>query len=306
MLFYDASVKRIIQLMIPRMIGLAGNQIAVVVVTILASTLSAGSLTIFNYANNLQGIPVGIFGISLAVAAFPYFSQSLSENDASAFRKIFSLQFRRILYFLIPISFTLLLLRAQIVRVVLGTGAFDWEATRLTAQALGFFSLSICAQGLIPLLARSFYALEDTVTPVVVSFIDIAATIILSLVLLPHFGILGLVFADSIGAIGNMLVLFILLHRRFGDLHDSELAQSVMRISALSLVAAAIMYLMLQLTAPLLDTHTFVGIFTQGLLSGSVGIAVYVLLSILLGFDEVRVVKRYLLKFIRPLVTETK
>ncbi len=305
-LFYDASVKRIMQLMIPRMVGLAGNQIAVVVVTILASTLSAGSLAVFNYANNLQSIPIGIFGISLAVAAFPYFSKSLSENDDASFRKMFSVQCRRILYFLIPISFSLLLLRAQIVRVILGTGAFDWNATHLTAQALGFFSLAICAQGLVPLLARSFYALEDTVTPVVVSFVDIGATIILSLLLLPNFGVLGLVFADAIGGIGNMLVLFILLHRRFGDLDDTELARSIMRISAVSLVASALMYLSLQYTARLLDTHTFIGIFTQGAVSGSIGIAVYVLLSMLLGFDEIHSVKRYILKFLRPLTAKSK
>ncbi len=299
--FYDESVKRIIRLMIPRMIGLAGNQLAVVVVTILASTLSVGSLAIFNYANNLQSIPVGIFGISLAVAAFPYFSKTLSENDPAAFKRLFSLQFRRILYFLIPISFTTLLLRAQIVRVVLGTGAFDWNATWYTAQALGFFSLSICAQGLIPLLARSFYALEDTVTPVLVSFIDIIATIGLSLLLLPSFGILGLVCADSIGAISNMLVLFMILHRRFGDLQDTELMRSLIRISSLSLIAGALMYLMLQVTVAFVDTATFLGIFIQGLVSGSVGIAVYILLSILLGFDEVHVVKKYILKFIKPL-----
>ncbi len=298
----DAPLRRIFSLMVPRTIGLAANQISSFVITILASTLSAGSLAIYNFSSNLQSFPVTIFGISLAVAAFPSFSKTLAENNTSGFKDMFSLQLRRILYFLIPLSFTILMLRAHIVRVVLGAGAFDWEDTRLTANALGFFALSLSAQGLTPLLTRSFYALEDTLTPVIISFMGVGITIILSLAFFRTYGVLGLVFADVVGSVAYLVTLFAVLHHRLGDLRDSELLISIRRITIISLLAAALIYLSLQITAQLMETSTFAGIFAQGAVSGAIGIATYIAISMMMGFDEITIVKRYLLKFLKPLL----
>ena len=297
----DRNAIKIFLLMIPRTIGLVGNQVDVFVTTFLASGLSAGSLAVFNYANNLQSFPIGIFGVSLAVAAFPAFSKSIAENNRQEFRHVFSTQFRRILFFLIPISFSLLLLRAQIVRVILGTGSFDWSATRLTAQILGYFSLSIVAQGLIPLLARSFYALEDTRTPMMISILCIAIDTILSILWIKPFGIIGIAFSFSITNVLNLILLLVFLHRRVGDLDDTRILSSVVRITSVGLVGAAITYLSLQGFALILDTHTFLGIFMQGLISGVAGLSTYVFLSIVLRFEEVAVVKNYARRLFKPL-----
>jgi len=299
-LIVDKQVKRIFILMIPRTIGLAASQLNIVVITLLASLLPAGSLAIYNYANNLQSFPVSVFGISLAIAAFPSFSRVISNDNQDEFRRLFSLQIRRILYFLIPISLTILLLRAQIIRVVLGAGFFDWEATRLTAQTLGYFALSLTSQGLIPLLARSFYALEDTKTPVVIGIFSMIINIILSFILVKPFGVIGLALAFSLASIINMIILFLYLHKRFGDLNDKSLIRSISRILSISILSGAFIYLSLQITAEIFNTRTFMGIFLQGLISGSIGIILYIWLSFIMKFDEVQIIRSYLSKLINP------
>ena len=167
------------------------------VTVIIASTLAAGSVAYFNLANNLQSFPISIFGVSIAIACFPVFSQAFADKNHEQFMINFSVNFRRILYLIIPFSVFLLLLRAQIVRLVLGSGNFTWHDTIQTAQTLGFFSLSLFAQSLIPLLARSFYAFEDTKTPVWISSVGIVINIIGAIFLGRIYGIFGVAIAFS-------------------------------------------------------------------------------------------------------------
>lgn len=302
----DRHLKRIFILMLPRSLGLAVGQFNLLMVTSIASWLPAGQLSVFNFANNLQSFPVGIFGISLAVSAFPSFSRTLGSNNIEGFKKIFSLQFRRIIYFLMPLSIVILLLRAQVVRVILGSGNFDWQATYLTAQVLGYFSLSLIAQGLIPLLARSFYAFEDTKTPVLVGVASVVMNLVLSYYLAGIYGVIGLAIAFSLSSIFNFAVLFVLLRRRFGDLGDIELLNSIRRIAIISTLAGAMVYLALQLGARLFTTTTFVGILAQGVFAGLVGAAVYVSMTLMLNLDEITVVKKFLTQFFTPLLNAVK
>src|SRR3989344_2428686 len=295
----SAAAKRIFVLMIPRAIGLAASQINQTIILILASALPAGHLAIFMYADNLRSFPIGIFGISLAVATFPSFSQTLAANDLTRFRTIFSRRFRQIIFFLIPISFTILLLRAHIVRVVLGSGSFDWNATLLTAQKLGYFAIAISAQGLIPLMARAFYAAEDTRTPVIISISGMCITIGLALFLVRYFGLIGLAIADASANLLMMLAFFIFLHAKLGDLNDHEIARAVRRILSIRLVSAAIVHFTLQATDVLLASRTFVGVLLHGTVAGSAGFITYLTLALLLNFDEAAVIRNFLRRAFR-------
>lgn len=291
---FDSNLKKILKLMVPRTIGLAAGQINLLVITMIASTLSAGSIAVFNYANNLQSLPVSLFAVSLAVAVFPTFTQAANEKDDVLFNKNFSASFRRILFLLIPISMFIVVLRAQIVRVILGSGAFDWDNTSQTAQTLGFFAMSIFAQGLIPLLARSFYAYEDTKTPMAISILSIAVNIFLSFVLSEPFGVFGLAIAFSISSILNMFLLYVFLHFKIKGIDDYQIYNSLSKILINSILSSAIVYLSLYFFDVFLDTHTFWGIFLQGLFAGLLGLISYVLLGILLKLDEVKIVQKLL------------
>src|SRR3989338_7822651 len=128
------EVKRVFKLMLPRTLGLAAGQVNQLVITMVASTLMAGSIAVFNLANNLQSFPISIFGVSLAIAVFPVFSEALARADQDKFRTAFSIHFRRVIFLIIPVSIFILLLRAQLVRVILGSGNFDWSDTYYIAQ----------------------------------------------------------------------------------------------------------------------------------------------------------------------------
>ncbi|NCU42113.1 MAG: murein biosynthesis integral membrane protein MurJ, partial [Candidatus Moranbacteria bacterium] len=125
----NKQVKKILLLMLPQVFSVASGQINFWIITIFASLMASGSLAVFNLANNLQSIPLALVGVSFAVAVFPKLSQLASDGDMKEFSEVFLKTLRRILYFVIPATVFLILLRAQIVRVVLGGGIFDWKDT---------------------------------------------------------------------------------------------------------------------------------------------------------------------------------
>ncbi|MDQ3244978.1 MAG: oligosaccharide flippase family protein, partial [bacterium] len=148
------EIKNVILVSLPRTLGLAFNSIAIIVIISFASYFEHGSISIFNFAYNLQTTPLGIIGLSYAVAAFPALSKSFSTGNFQDFKNNLRIASKAIIFWSLPVSFLFIVLRAQIVRVILGTGLFSWENTRLVAASLAIFSLSIVAQGLIALFAR--------------------------------------------------------------------------------------------------------------------------------------------------------
>lgn len=286
--FRHEGIKKIWKLMIPRTMSLALDQINLLVITILASLTAVGSITIFNFANNLQNFPVSIFGVAYAIAAFPYLAEAVSKNDISLFRTHFSKTFSQILFFIIPISCLIILLRAQIVRLVLGVGKFDWEDTYLTAQSLGLFSLAIFAQALIHLLARTFYSLSDTKTPFFTSIFGVFTNIILGIILVKTFGVLGLVFSYSFASFLNMILLLSILRLRVGDLGDFRLIKNIMKILLISLVMSVAVYGTLHLIAPRVDMQTFLGILEQTAGAGLVGVLVFIILGWIFKCEETK------------------
>ncbi|RJO59756.1 murein biosynthesis integral membrane protein MurJ [Candidatus Parcubacteria bacterium] len=291
------GVKEVGRLMLPRTFGLAVNQIDQLVSTIIASSLAAGSLTQLNFANNLQNFPINVFGVSLAIAVFPVFSEAFASQNLPAFKAHFSKTIRRLLVVMIPTSVLLLVLRAQIVRVVVGARAFDWNATYLTAQILGFFTLSIFAQALIPILARSFYALKDTATPVKVGILAVIVDIALAVYLAPRLGIIGVALAFSISSLVNMSFLYYLLRRRLGDLDDAHIARSCVKIVIASLFAGVSAWAALRFAALGVDMRTLVGIFLQGLTAGIFGILVFLITASLFKVEEMEIFRDWWRKF---------
>lgn len=295
------EVRRIIKLMLPRTLGLAANQINQLVITSIASTLTVGSIAIFNLANNLQSFPISIFGLSFAIAAFPVFSRAWAQAKPEDFRGCFSITFRKILFFIIPVSVLLLVMRAQVVRIVLGAGVFDWEDTYYTAQVLGVFTLSLFAQGTIPLLARSFYSHENTRTPVVIGIVSVFLNLILSFILSRAYGIVGLALAFSIANIVNMLLLLIVLRERVGDLDDRNLIISVFKVSINSMIAGAASYGLLHFVALFVNMQSALGIFVQILVAGIGGLIVYLLMSSWTKMPEVLIIKSFITNYIKPI-----
>jgi len=282
----NQDFKKIMTMMVPRALALSVSQLNWFAITIIASTLAAGSLSVFNLAYNLQSFPVGILALSFAIAAFPELSNLAAKKDTAGFKKTFLGAGRQIFFLMIPASILLLMLRAQIVRVILGSGRFNWENTIQTADVLAFFTLSLFAQGLIYLLARAFYAYEDTKTPFWIGLVSVGLNIILSIYLARLWGVVGLTMGFSVSQLLNFCLLWIFLRHKVGSLGEGKIIFSVFKIS----VAGVLMALAIQICkvplAGILNLDTFLGIFGQGAIAGTMGLAVFTLAAYLLKTPE--------------------
>lgn len=287
----DRGVRNILKMMIPRTLTLVTSQMNLVVITIIATTLASGSLSAFNAANNLQSFPLSLFAISFAVAAFPTLSSLSDEKDRDEFAKNLTMAAKQILFFVIPVSILLVALRAQIVRTILGSGKISWEDTILLFNSLAIFSFSLFAQSVIPLFSRAFWALHDAKTPFYVSLASVFLNIILATRLTDSFGTLGLVAAFSLSSIFSALSLYYLINKKTSFACHKKICVSILKISTASIISGVIAHYFLYAIEPFLDTHTGIGIFSQGLLAGFAGIFSYCILSWKLAIEEFIIIK---------------
>jgi len=282
--FKNKYIRKVGRMMVPRTMSLAISQINLVVITIIASTLAGGSLAVFNFANNLQSFPIGIFGISFAIAAFP--TLSAIAFDKKKLVDNFSNIFRQILFFIVPATVLLLALRAQIIRVILGTGQFDWEDTILTIHTLGFFIISLFAQASLPLLVRMFYARHNSKTPFFIGLISAFVNVILSLYFARRLGVAGLALAFSIASILNFVLLWLWLRIEIGNLDEVRILISAIKFSAAALVGGIAVQGMKLLIWPYIDMTRVWGVLTQGLAAGISGILIYIAFCALFKSEE--------------------
>lgn len=284
--FRHEGVKRIVKLTFPRTLSLTINQIIWLGMTAIASMLGSGRLAVFNLANNLYSFPLGVFGLSFAAAAFPSLSEWAVKKDWQRFSESLSFALRQVLFFIVPASGLLIVLRAQIVRVILGSGKFDWEDTILTIQTLQYFILGLFAQAIVYLLIRAFFALEDTKTPFYIGLVAAALEILLALILVKYLGVSGLALAVSVGSFLWLVLLWIFLRRKVKFVDAKEIIWSAAKIVFAAFLASLGAYGMLYVLAPMVNMQTGLGVFLQGFLAGISGMAIYILFGILLRLPE--------------------
>jgi putative peptidoglycan lipid II flippase len=194
--FKDESFRKVVRLSIPRSVGLAASQINLVVMTAIASKLASGNIAIFNLADNLSRPLLTFVGISFSTAAFPSLALAFSKKSKDKFFQIFSETFSKIIYFILPLSLLLFILRDLVVKIILKVGKFGLIDTHLTAACLGMFALGLFAQSLVLLIAKVFYAVQNTKIPAIASIITMIFNIPLALFFVRFFS-----FQNSIQAI---------------------------------------------------------------------------------------------------------
>ncbi|KKR91430.1 MAG: Integral membrane protein MviN [Candidatus Falkowbacteria bacterium GW2011_GWA2_41_14] len=279
---------RVAKLSLPRSLGLGLNQIILIFITASASLLSAGSIAVFNLSFNLQSVPLAVIGMSYSVAAFPTLSRLFIGNKKKEFLDQSAIAVRQIIFWSITASALIIVLRAQIVRTIFGSGNFGWQDTRLTAAAMSIFAFSITAQSLVVLFTRAFYASGKTWKPITINaisavFIIGATPIFISLIKNNFFlasffdlvlrvggvagtDMLALPLAYSLGMIANCVLLFISFQKEFGDVWSSARKTFFETLSA-SLFAGIVSYFSLNFLDNVFDINTFIGIFSQGFLA---------------------------------------
>lgn len=301
---FSAPVKKVFALSVPRVVALSAGGIADIAFIAIASAMGSGSIAVFKFAQNLRFVPIGLFGVSFAVAAYPALSGAGARENAPEFYSAFFGTLRSILFWILPIASLFYVLRAQIVRVALGAGAFSWQDTRLTAAILGIMAFAIVAESLSSLLIRSFYALGNTVVPFFVNAVSAFGAVALAVVLAHAFenpgnplfvflvrilrvdgvagsGVLGLALGAAAGSVLDSALLFWglkrVMRRRLGRLGIKKYADlrdvPMMGVSAVCAGFAA--YGMLRVANEFVTLDRFSGVLVQGAVSSLVGAMVY-------------------------------
>jgi len=313
------GVKKIGLLMIPRTIGLAASQIALIVQNVIGSLLSAGSIAIINLATNIYTVPMAIFGSSYAIALFPNLAEKAAQERKEEFINDLSWGIRKILFWIIPSAIGIFLLRNQIIRLILGSKQFSWSDTKLTAAALGIFCGALLGQSIIPLLARAFFAFHDTKTPVLISIFSSLLTVGLSYLLtqnqLSEFyfqilkitnpllkaqtdpRVLGLPLACSVGSLINLFLLLLFLRQKLGSLEGGRILKSGVKMLIASVFMGIFVYFSLRLVSVVFKeiTRPLLFIALQVLVAVLGGFLVYLLAAYMLSIEEIRQVKKNLL-----------
>jgi len=325
-------LKEVLLVSLPRTLALSLQNITILILTTLGSLLGVGSIAIFNLSWNLQSVPLSIVGASYSLAAFPTLAGLWTKGERATFIKTLSTAMRHILFWSMPALVLFVVLRAQIVRTVLGSGAFDWGDTRLTAAALALFALSVVAQSITLLFTRAYYAAGKTKTPLFVALGGALITICAALLLSKLFNeepivryflesllrvsdlsgtkMLVLPLSYSVGTVLSACAFWILYTRHFQKF-EGAVSETLWQSFAASIIMGATSYACLNLFDTIFNLQTTLGIFLQGLLAGLGGVIAGAVILYLLGNREIREIWRtfhhkiWRAKFIGPDPTET-
>lgn len=306
--FQWSEIKRVLLVSVPRTFTLGSDNISVMFLLSLASLMPAGSIAVFNFSYNLQSVLLSVIGVSYSLAVFPILIKLHTEGNQKKFAEEAVTSARHIIFWSLPVATLFIVLRAQIVRTILGAGQFNWWGTRLVAAALALFVISIICQNLTLLFVRAYYAVGNTKKPFVAKFLNAASTIILGYLFMqlylsapifrhflenilrvsdvPGTIILALPLGWSVGELLNTLALWWVFERDFKHFSRPVL-KTLWEVLIASLGLGIVSFYALNFFDNFFNLNTASGIFLQGFCSGLVGLAAGIVIFILLGNQEI-------------------
>lgn len=309
------DIRKIVLTTLPRTVTLSANQLASFALISLASLMATGSISVFNFAYNLQSVPLTLIGASYSSAVFPTLSRMLFKGNITEFKAKMIASAEAIIFWSMPLTVLFVVLRAQIVRTVLGAGKFDWADTRLTAATLALFTISTIGQSLIVLFVRSFYAEGKTARPLIINGIS-ASIIVISGYLLdkaffayPAFryflenllkiqgqtgtSIIVLALAFTIGVFINTILHWWVYEKVYRGFTKPVL-QTLVQTFAASFIMGYAAYLSLRIFAGVFPLTKVWGVFFQGFCSAIIGLVVLIISLIILRNRQIEDVWRTL------------
>ena len=304
---------------VPRSLALGMGSVTALILTAMASRIGTGAVSVFTFASNLEAVPLALIGSSYAIAAFPALSEAAESKNDEEFSSILSASARHIILWSVVALGLIVVLRAHIVRVILGSGAFDWNATRLTAALLAVLAVGLVAQGLILLFSRALYAARQSWLPLVYQILGGAFTVILAIGFIalpttafsesladflkvsdvPMPGILLLALAMTLGQIFLALLSLLALRKTSPHL-GRKLTRPLIDGGIAAFVGGAAAYGVLAIEGGIAPLTSLVSVFTEGLVAGIVGLIAAAVALYLTENEEFRIVVNSLSNMIRP------
>ncbi len=241
------DVRHVGSLMLPRVFGVAVVQLNFWVNTHLASYMVGGSVTGISWGFTLMLFPQAIIAQSVATAALPTLSSQYAVGKMDDLRNTLTSSLRGILLLAIPASVGLILLRQPIVALMLQYGSFTPVSTQLISWALLWYSFGLVGHCLVEILARAFYAMHDTKTPVMVGAGAMGLNVVFSVLFSAWFARIGwlalggLALANSLATALEAAGLLVLMHHKLSWLENRRILKGILQ----AVLAAAIMGLVI-------------------------------------------------------------
>jgi len=243
----NPSVREVGRLMAPRVLGTAITQLNFVVNNSLASMMGEGAVSAINYAWLLMLLPQGVFAQAVGTAAFPTFAEQAARGERAGLRTTLAATLRAVFFLSLPATVGLLVLGRPLVGLLFERGAFEAASTEAVAWALAFYALGLMGHAGLEIVARAFYALHDTFTPVWVGGLAMGLNVGLSLTLPAAFGLIGwpphagLALANSVATLLEMMGLLVLIRPRVGGLEGRHVLTALVRSGLAALAMGAVL-----------------------------------------------------------------
>lgn len=283
--FNNPELRQFLQLLLPAMLSSTIGQVNIFIIQFFASGLQEGGIAAFRYGNLLIQLPLGILLTALLVPLLPMLSSAAQVEDAHhSLKDRLNQGLRPILMLTIPITLLLICFGYFAIVLLFERGQFSAESSWLTYQVLLYLALSITVYAIRDLLIRVFYALGDSRTPFLSSFVTIFTMFIASWLLAEPMGVSGIALASSLAAGLNFLVLAVWLHRRIGNWIQRE-----SWIHGLKVMLAALPMALLGTAVFITLRQQTIGLWVllQAILYSSLLSIVYVLLLLVLRDREI-------------------
>lgn len=288
--WWGEGVGRLLKMMIPRTASLAVTQMNLLIILALASSLSVGSVAVFTLATNIQSLPFGLIGVSVAVAAFPALSEAASKGADRSFHRLLAQQLAWLWFLLVPVTILFYVLAPQIIQVILGTGKFEQTDIFRTTIILQLLALALPAQSMVALLVRGFYAKQNTWTPFWISLVAEGINLALCLVLRHFFGLIGLAIGFTVSTVVNVIGLWIFLPREASlDVVDRQLCQRTI-IGVLGAGGCMLLSCFFLLEMMSLNIPAFWPVVLRSTVLAFIASSVYLGLTSLFGLQEPRLI----------------
>lgn len=284
--FKDKYLKKMILLVAPIFVGASVNQINTTVDRTIASTLSEGSISALNYANKLNLFVMALFVTCVGSVIYPKLSKLSSQKDSDGFLNIVNNSITAIIIIVIPISIGAMVLSEPIIKILFERGAFDNSASKMTSDALIFYSIGMLGFGMREILCKVFYSLKDTKTPMKNGIIGMIINIILNIKLSNIMNHSGLALATSISAIVSTILLLINLKKKIKSLNVINLICTAMKAIISSLVMALVVRNLYTILLHMTETNILGEIISLGLAIIG-GIVTYLLIMLILNIRNI-------------------
>ncbi len=294
------GVKKATRLLIPSLFGISVYQIDIALSEIIATTLPEGSVSSLQYSMRLVELTLGVVVISIATVILPIFSRQASSGQFEELKDTLRFSLRLIAFIGFPATVGLLVLSREIVASVYMYGQFDTRSLELTAFALQFHGIGLFFIGASRMLIQPFYSLQDTKTPVIISFFVMITNVTLCFILSHFLANGGIALGSSLSCALQCILLLFALRKKIGLLGLRSLIIPFAKIMLASLGMGAICMIP-HLTLALEDFSSILQrlLYMSGILV-SAGVS-YVIFSYLTKSHELQeIVTMIKSKFIRP------